>query len=70
MCNQLGSLLYLSTKTFPDIVYAVSSVARHCAKPTNDHCTAVKRILNGTRNFGLLCKANDVSKIKCYSDAD
>ena len=63
MCNQqtyqsvVGSLLYLSTKTRPDITYAVSSIACYCAKPTNDHYTAVKRIvryLNGTRNFGLL----------------
>ena len=79
MCNQqmyqalVGSLLYLSTKTRPDIAYAVSSVARYCANPTNDHYTAVKRILrylNGTRNFGLLYRGDDLSETKGYSDAD
>ena len=79
MSNQLlyqalvGSLLYLSTRTRPDIAYAVNSVARYCANPTNDHHTAVKgilRYLNGTHNLGLLYRGDDCSEMKGYSDAD
>ena len=53
----VGSLLYLSTKTRPDIAYAVGSVARFCVNPTKEHWNAVKRILqylNVTTKLGLL----------------
>ncbi len=55
--SAVGSLLYLSTRTRPDIAYAVNNVAKFCAKPTKQHWTAVKRImryLNGTLDLGLL----------------
>ena len=69
----VGSLLYLSTKTRPDIAYAVGSVARFCAKPSNEHWTAIKRILRylkGTTHFGL--HYSDIAPPDCvgYSDAD
>ena len=66
-----GSLLYLSTKSRPDIAYAVSSVARFCAKPTKEHWTAVKRILRylkGTSNLGLLFREDTPAEITGYSD--
>ena len=69
----VGSLLYLSTKTRPDIAYAVGSVARFCAKPTKEHWTALKRILRylkGTGNFGLLYSGATSSEMVGYSDAD
>ena len=49
----------------------MNSVARYCANPTNDHHTAVKRILrylNGTRNLGLLYRGDECSEMKGYSD--
>ena len=69
----IGSLLYLSTKTRPDIAYAVGYVARFSAKPTKEHWTAVKRVLRylkGTSKFGLLYKGKSSSNMIGYSDAD
>ena len=53
----IGSLLYLSTETRPDITFAVSSVAKFCSDPTKCHWIGVKRILRylkGTSDLGLL----------------
>ena len=71
--SAVGSLLYLSIGTRPDITYAVSNLARYCARPTKEHWLAIKRIIRyliGTLDCGLFyCK--DGSK-KCigFSDAD
>ena len=69
----VGSLLYLSTKTRPDIAYAVSNVARFCARPTKQHWVALKRILRylkGTVNYGLVYLESDKNPLIAYSDAD
>ena len=70
----VGSLLYLQTKTRPDIAFVVSIAARFCASPTKEHWTAVKRILcylKGTQQFGLVYKANTSSdEIAGFSDSD
>jgi hypothetical protein len=71
--SAVGSLLYLSTRTRPDIAFAVSNVAKYCAEPTMQHMIAVKRImryLNGTRNLGLLYRRDEENKFIGYSDAD
>ena len=65
--SAIGSLLYLSTRTHPDITFAVNNVARFCSNPTKQHWTAVKRIfgyLRGTTQFGLLQKR---LKIWCFN---
>ena len=69
--SAVGCLLYLSTKTRPDIAYAVGNVAKFAEKPTTEHWSAVKRImryLNGTFNYGLLY--GDPSYLIGYSDAN
>ena len=74
--SAVGSLLYLCTRTRPNITYAVCNVAKFCSKPSSDHWSAVKRIfryLRGTTEFGILYEKQscDESNICVgYSDAD
>ena len=71
--SAVGSLLYLSTMTRPDITYAVSNVAQFCANPPKEHWIAVKRImlyLVGTMCLGLLYKKNQLKSCAGFSDAD
>ena len=54
--SMVGSLLYASTATRPDIAQAVGAVAKFCSQPTEAHLTAAKRIfryLKGTADLGL-----------------
>jgi hypothetical protein len=70
----VGSLMYLSTATRPDIVYAVSVVSENLEAPLLSHWQAVKRIfkyLKGTVDYGLLYEVNyQPGKFVAYSDAD
>ena len=69
----VGSLLYLSLHTRPDIASAVSIVAKYAENPGLPHWQAVKRIfryLNGTRATGLLYKRGGGDILSAYSDAD
>ena len=71
--SAVGSLLYLSLWTRPDITYAVSCVARFCANPLKEHWTAVKRIfryLKGTQHLGLKYTNNETTECAGYCDAD
>ena len=71
--SAVGSLLYLSSRTRPDIAFAVNSAARFCSNPTKQHWTAVKRIfryLRGTTQFGLLYSKGESDALVGYSDAD
>ena len=68
--SAVGSLLYLTTRTRPDIAFAVNSCARFCSKPTNEHWTAVKRIfryLRGTIQFGLVYTKGESAHSPCMS---
>lgn len=71
--SAVGSLLYLSIWTRPDITYAVSNVAKFCSNPSKEHWTAVKRImryLKGTMNYGLWYDRSSSDECVGYSDAD
>ena len=71
--SAVGSLMYISVSTRPDITYAVSNLARFSSKPTKTHWTALKRVLRylrGTVRYGILytkmCSSNCVG----FSDSD
>lgn len=70
----LGALLYLSTRTRPDISTAVSMIAKYQSKPRPTHWKMVKhvvRYLIGTIDYGILLpnRIDDV-KVLCWTDAD
>ena len=71
--SAVGCLLYLSTRTRPDISFAVSNVAKYSSNPTVKHWTAIKRILRylkATTSFGLLYLASETEELHGYSDSD
>lgn len=68
----VGSLLYLTQATRPDIAFAVNDVSRFNSKHSIDHWNAVKRImryLKGTMNYKLRYTKGS-SQMIAYTDAD
>lgn len=70
----VGSLLYLSSKTRPDISFAVGFCARSVSDPKPNDCGNVKRILRylkGSSSKGLWFKrGGNMHNLLMYSDAD
>jgi hypothetical protein len=68
----IGSLLYISVCTRPDISYAVGALARYMSCPTEEHWTAAKHILRylaGTIDYGIIYSAGDL-KLLGFCDSD
>ena len=68
-----GMLLYLSTNTRTDLVFAVSQVCRFNHSPRQSHAQAVKRIvryLAGTMDMGTIMQPDGTLALNCWSDAD
>jgi hypothetical protein len=68
----VGSLLYLSVCTRPDIAHAVGALSRYMSAPTKDHWRAamgVLRYLADTREYGIVF-GNDGLIPEGYVDAD
>jgi hypothetical protein len=67
----IGSLIYLSTKTRPDISYALTLLSKFNKDPRVMHMNALKdilRYLKGTKSQELCFKKNQID-LKAYSDA-
>ena len=70
----LGSLLYLSNCSRPDIATAVSMLAKFQATPSMRHWKAKKnvcRYLRGTINYGIKYRQNGIKRVlTAWTDAD
>lgn len=69
----IGSLLYLATNTRPDILHAVTLLAKFCNHPREKHWNAIERVLryiSGTTGKGLLYTKQDHLSIEAFTDAD
>jgi transposase InsO family protein len=68
----IGSLMYASVATRPDITYAVSALSRFLDNPGSIHWEAAKRVfryLSGTRDF-TLTYGEERHDLIGYTDAD
>lgn len=73
--ESVGSILYLASKTRPDLAYAVGYASRHLDKPYKQDVTNVKRILryvNAIRNLDISYNENstDEGELIGYTDSD
>jgi len=73
----VGSLIYATISTRPDITHAVNMLSRFMSRPGNNHLNAGKRVLrylHGTSEYGLQYNRNRNENgkitISAYSDSD
>ena len=69
----VGSLMWLSTMTRPDIPNAVRAVARYAHEPSERLWQAIMKILsylNGTKSLGIIYVRGSGLSLKVYADAD
>jgi hypothetical protein len=72
--SAVGSILYASIMTRPDLAFAVSMVTRHLGKIKEDHRVVLKRIfryIQGTLDLGIMygARSKDTTLVG-YCDAD
>ena len=69
----VGSLMWLSNNTRPDIADAVRAASRHNGNPTPEDWRKVLRIfeyLNSTVDLGITYERGSSEKLVAFSDAD
>jgi len=71
--SKIGSLMFASVCTRPDITYAVSYLARYTVHPNKEVCKAIDRVykyLSGTKELGIFIPANDDLTLRVFCDSD
>jgi len=71
--SAVGSLMYVSMATRPDITYAVSHLGKYSANPGQAHWTAAQRVicyLNGTCEQRLTLGGKQPVVLRGYVDSD
>ena len=69
----IGKLNYIERGSRPDIAYAVHQCARFSIDPKREHGDAIRwiaRYLRGTRDKGIVLKADSTRGLEVYVDAD
>lgn len=69
----VGSLLYASLSTRPDISYSVNVLSRYCSEPRKAHWNFLKNIVRyliGKEDYGLINKRGKEISLSCYTDSD
>ena len=71
--KEIGSLLYLTTATRPDLAYSVGNCARYMSNPSIEHFNALNKIwryLAKTARYSLIYQSDQKPLLKGYCDAD
>lgn len=71
--KRIGTLLYLSVMTRPDITYAVNYLAKFCEFPHPDLFTLIQRVfeyLFNTMDLSLVYKPKEEKGLVIYTDSD
>lgn len=69
----VGSLLYLTVCTRPDLAQSVGVLSRYMSKPTMQHWQAAKGVLRyaaGTVNMGIVYRSDAADELQSYCDSD
>lgn len=71
----VGSLLYLSNKTRPDLAFTVNYESRHAENPNDQDVVNIKRTMRyikGTINKGIVYKCDNsfIDKLEAFCDSD
>ena len=73
-CEIIGSLIYLTNCTWPNLSYIVGNLSQYLSKPYEQHWTMAKHLLRyikGSTKYQLCYrKRDDGQRLNMYNDAD